>query len=110
MSKNHQIRSTMESDEILRMLLPTFLQHLSNAIKELHKGLKEESWKNLGTVAHRLKGSAGTYGFPDIVTTIEAFERELKNKSRKDVLLLHILKLQELSKYIVIDNHTDDTN
>ncbi len=73
------IKVIVKIEEELRDLAPQFLENRRKEIPELWNALKQNDFKNLQRVGHRLKGSAGGYGFfhiYELAENMEAFAKE----------------------------------
>lgn len=56
----------LADDDDLREVVEEFVAGLSDRIHEIRRALGESDWDRTAMLAHRLKGAAGSYGYPDI--------------------------------------------
>jgi signal transduction histidine kinase/DNA-binding NarL/FixJ family response regulator len=71
------LRSAGADDEDLRQFLPAFVEQLPSVVAQIGSLLERGEVRRMGEVLHRLKGSAGMYGFMEITDAAEAAEAEL---------------------------------
>jgi HPt (histidine-containing phosphotransfer) domain-containing protein len=62
----HLLRSQFADDPELAAILPRFIQRLPEKLQALEGALEYQRFEDLERLAHRLKGSAGGYGFPTL--------------------------------------------
>lgn len=62
-------------DADLRDIVQEFVNGLPARIAELREAYQELDWQRLALLAHRLKGAAGSYGYPDISRLCASMER-----------------------------------
>ena len=62
-------------DESLRDMVEEFVANLEKRVKELQHAYEKLDWQQLTMLAHRLKGAAGSYGYPDISQVCATMER-----------------------------------
>jgi PAS domain S-box-containing protein len=60
------LRSQFAEDPELTAILPRFIQRLPEKLQALEGALEYQRFEDLERLAHRLKGSAGGYGFPTL--------------------------------------------
>jgi HPt (histidine-containing phosphotransfer) domain-containing protein len=53
-------------DASLRDLVQEFVEALPQRLEELRRAYESLDWDQLAVLAHRLKGAAGSYGYPDL--------------------------------------------
>ncbi len=66
MSQHTLISQLLLEDEDLRDIVEEFVENLSTRLDELRQAYDKLDWEMLRMYAHRLKGAAGSYGYPDI--------------------------------------------
>ena len=64
MSNQHKV---VYVDLILQPLLPNFIQNRWNDLELLKKFLQESDFNSIDHLIHKLQGTAGTFGFNDLV-------------------------------------------
>ena len=60
------ISQLLLEDASLRDIVQEFVDGLGARLDELNQAHGKLDWEMLTTLAHRLKGAAGSYGYPDI--------------------------------------------
>ena len=66
--------SIHEGNPSLQPLISRFLATVEERIKELHSALLTRSLTDLKRVAHKFRGSASTFGFPQVASSIARLE------------------------------------
>lgn len=66
--------STLATDPDMAELIEMFVADMSLHVAAIEIAVKNADWKGLQRIAHRLKGSAGGYGFPTIGSSAGALE------------------------------------
>jgi HPt (histidine-containing phosphotransfer) domain-containing protein len=74
-----KINSIFASDPAVAETLHFFFEHLNKASSELEVGLKSEDWPTIGQIAHRLKGSAGSFGYPGLADISMKLEKHVQS-------------------------------
>jgi CheY-like chemotaxis protein len=69
--------STLANDEEMKDLVVEFVRTLSDRSSRVELAAKAADWASVAWVAHQLKGSAESYGFPAITDAAGAVERAL---------------------------------
>ncbi len=65
-------------DERLRDIVEEFVQNLDERMAEFKQAHAKMDWEHLTTLAHQLKGAAGSYGYPDISHLCAGMERHFR--------------------------------
>lgn len=65
-------------DPGLREVVEEFVNGLGQRVEELRAAFEQQDWNALVTLAHRLKGAGGSYGYPDISQLGAEMERQFK--------------------------------
>lgn len=65
-------------DADLRDVVEEFVSGLTSRISEFKRAHDQMNWDHLVTLAHRLKGAAGSYGYPDISQLCAEMERSFR--------------------------------
>lgn len=60
------VSQLLQEDTDLRDIVEEFVQELVVRVDELQKAHEKHDWDMLSVLAHRLKGAAGSYGYPEI--------------------------------------------
>lgn len=71
MSTNESLPTRIVSDLLttdpdLIDIVQEFVDGLGGRVTELQKAFDQQNWDMLTTLAHRLKGAGGSYGYPEI--------------------------------------------
>jgi signal transduction histidine kinase/DNA-binding response OmpR family regulator len=70
-------------DPELLALVQMFVDDLSVDVRQMRRALDDGDRAQLAAVAHRLKGSAGSYGFPALTTQAAVLEQRAKSGAAK---------------------------
>jgi HPt (histidine-containing phosphotransfer) domain-containing protein len=62
----------------LRDIVQEFVEGLAARLDELNLAHQKSDWESLTTLAHRLKGAAGSYGYPQISTLCAEMEQQFR--------------------------------
>ena len=66
--------SEYASDDDMSELIELFVKDLKSDIRRINTALSEGDLESLGVLAHQLKGSAGSYGFPQLTEQADRLE------------------------------------
>ena len=72
-----------DDDPELLALVQMFVEDLSVDVRQMRRALDDGNRDELAAVAHRLKGSAGSYGFPALTTQAAVLEQRAKGGAAK---------------------------
>ncbi len=72
------ISQLLLEDADLRDIVEEFVAELDGRLQELRDAHDKMDWDLLVTLAHRLKGAAGSYGYPDISQVCAALEQQIR--------------------------------
>ena len=75
------IYSSYANDEDMAELISMFVQELPQRVTAIEAASRAGDLDQLKTLAHQLKGSAGSYGFQSITDVAGQLERDLKSSS-----------------------------
>jgi signal transduction histidine kinase/CheY-like chemotaxis protein len=81
---NPGLAELMESDEF-RQLVQRFVRGLPAQLNDLASAIAEREWEQARMVAHKLKGTGGGFGFPDITRLAADLETTLKRRDLTQV-------------------------
>lgn len=73
------VSQLLVEDAELRDIVEEFVQGLSNRLTELRAAHAQLDFDQLALLAHRLKGAAGSYGYPDISHVCAEMEQQFRN-------------------------------
>jgi len=65
-------------DASLRDLVQEFVEALPQRLEELRRAYEALDWDQLAVLAHRLKGAAGSYGYPDLSRLAAEMEEKFR--------------------------------
>jgi HPt (histidine-containing phosphotransfer) domain-containing protein len=65
-------------DPDMRDVVEEFVAGLHERLTELRQAHEQMDWELLTTLAHRLKGAGGSYGYPDISRLCADMERNFR--------------------------------
>ena len=68
----------LAEDPGLRDIVLEFVNGLPTRIADFQKAHEQLDYDLLGTLAHRLKGAAGSYGYPDLSAVCFEMERQFR--------------------------------
>ena len=95
-SDNRLISQLLLEDADLRDIVEQFVDGLSGRINELKAAYERLDWDALRTLAHRLKGAGGSYGYPELSRIGAHMEENFKAQCAGD-FALWIKELEELT-------------
>ncbi len=73
------ISSQFEHDADLADLIPMFINDLETRVQELRDAFEAEDLEEVRLVAHKVRGSAGGYGFPDLTDIAGQVEDSIRS-------------------------------
>ena len=68
-------------DEELIPVLPQFFENLAADMEELKQKLEEQDGDAVESIIHKIKGYAGSWGFPDMHEIAVEFEKNVKARN-----------------------------
>ena len=68
----------------LRDIVEQFVGGLSGRLEEFRQAYEALDWERLGLLAHRLKGAAGSYGYPDLGVLVAVMEQSFRAQQAVD--------------------------
>jgi CheY-like chemotaxis protein/HPt (histidine-containing phosphotransfer) domain-containing protein len=74
-----------EIDPDLMELAVDFVDGLPERLEAMHTTCERMDWRELASLAHQLKGIAGSFGFPDITTRAASLEKVVKDQAYASV-------------------------
>lgn len=78
---NAIISQLLIEDADLRDIVEEFVNELDDRLSEIKEAYAQLDWANLETLAHRLKGAGGSYGYPDISTVAADMETAFRQQA-----------------------------
>ena len=73
------ISQLLLQDGDLRDIVEEFVHGLTVRISELKQAHEQMNWEQLVMLAHRLKGAAGSYGYPEISQLCAVMEQNFRS-------------------------------
>lgn len=73
------ISQLVREDPDLRDVVEEFVDGLPGRLDELKQAYAQLDWEMLTTLAHRLKGAGGSYGYPDISQLCAEMEQSFRS-------------------------------
>jgi HPt (histidine-containing phosphotransfer) domain-containing protein len=92
---NDPIASPLASDPIYYPLVSNFVRSLSHEFMKLNRALGLNDWIKVAQLSHRLKGTAATYGYPELAHSMDILENlaeeslDSLNQSNEGALILN---------------------
>ena len=80
-----------------RPLIDSFPGALSGRIKLMQKDLDNQQWESFYLINHKIKGIAGSLGYPQLSDITEAIQGELTEKKYADIAV----KFETLKSMVV---------
>lgn len=91
-------------DELFLPAIESFISGLPGIRQGLRAALHAEAWHELGQLIHRLKGSGGGVGYPQVTALAQHIEHALKN-GRQDRLHEYLRDMDALIERILAGAH-----
>jgi CheY-like chemotaxis protein/nitrogen-specific signal transduction histidine kinase len=97
---SERMPSDVQKDDVMQnklaLLIKDFASRLPLRVKVMEEALSEGDRDALKTEAHKLHGTAGSYGFEEISKAAASLERAIIDNARQAVLQLHLEHLNKL--------------
>ena len=74
----YQQDNPLLQDAVMQPLVAVFLERLPGRVLEMQVALNEQDWQTLARCAHQIKGTAASFGYPDLTDQAAALEKSLK--------------------------------
>lgn len=74
------VSQLLTEDPELRDIVEEFVDGLPTRLDELQQAFDATDWDQLTTLAHRLKGASGSYGYPDLSTLAATMESSFRER------------------------------
>ena len=88
---SHELVSKHASNRLLSPLLPGFVKDLAPSVDELARVSEIGEWARFSGLAHRLKGEAATYGYPDLALVAGELEAKTKHTGAPESTVDHLI-------------------
>lgn len=101
MTNSEKSNPALKLENLLKELRVDYIQSLPEKIKRWQAALEAERWQELRTLAHQIKGTGKTYGFPAVSVVAEHLERQalLNSQSKKDWFVKGLSFLREVAAH-----------
>lgn len=96
-SEESPLPSTLAHDPVVMRVIDGFIANLDSRITNFRDAGQKERWDEVARLAHSLKGTAGNYGFPDIVAIAREIEDQICETKDFNLLENSIGKLGSLA-------------
>jgi CheY-like chemotaxis protein len=93
-----------EQDDELAELVRLFVSDLDADVKDMRAALDAGDLAQLGVIAHRLKGAAGSYGFPSLTKQAGLLEKSAKDGALREALARDIDAVEALCATAVAEH------
>ncbi|GAC1465838.1 MAG: hypothetical protein PVSMB11_01210 [Desulfuromonadaceae bacterium] len=87
---------TVEVNSEVRSIVPEFLENRKKDCLLINSLLEGNSFSEIRTLGHRMKGAGGSFGFDDISEIGEAMEKAALDADKKSISILVL----QLSNYL----------
>ena len=84
------IRSRCKEEPLMRELVQLYVAELPRTAAELQRLSRERDLVKLRSQTHRLRGSGGGYGFPEITTQAERAEESIRGQKDLETVLTEV--------------------
>lgn len=93
------LSSKLSDDREMNQLVVDFIDTLPPRVKDLADACERLDWKAIEAIAHKIRGSSGLYGYPDLCALGEKLEMQAKTETG-DVSEV-LAKIEELIEKVV---------
>jgi PAS domain S-box-containing protein len=94
------LRSDKETDPLISMILSDYITGLPEQVGKLSHHLSRADLRNLRLIIHQIKGSGGSYGFPEITNRARSAEAAITGKEPMDRIVNEVQSLVELVRRV----------
>ena len=101
------IYSDLCADPELQEIVADFVGELPRRIESMRESHREGSWESLQTLAHQVKGAAGSYGFDPVTPVAGALEFAARDRAPEMEIEKAITELQTLVERLSADPPVD---
>lgn len=96
MTTRSEGEAAIDHDAGLVELVRMFVEELGPDLGAMRRALEEDDLERLSTLAHRLKGAAGSYGFPEITRQAALLESALRSGRAPDEVACELASLEAI--------------
>lgn len=101
------IYSDLCADPELQEIVADFVGELPRRIEAMRESHRDGSWESLQTLAHQVKGAAGSYGFAPVTPVASALEFAARERAPEMEIEQAITELQALVERLSADPPID---
>jgi signal transduction histidine kinase/CheY-like chemotaxis protein/HPt (histidine-containing phosphotransfer) domain-containing protein len=83
--ESDDLTAQLHASSEFRQLVQTFLGNLPTAQQELGEAFEQSDWSQIGAIAHSIKGSAGSFGYPQLTEYAATLEYSSKQSSPVEI-------------------------
>jgi HPt (histidine-containing phosphotransfer) domain-containing protein len=94
------VRSECADDETMKEILQAYIDELPEYSAQLQQHISAGDLHNLGRLLHRLKGSGGGYGFPQLSEKSAAIEESIKMSVPMDKIQKMVGSLVDFLRHV----------
>lgn len=100
----------LEISSELKDLIPIFKEETKKNLDLLKKNIEDKDFEKIYSIAHKIKGSGGSYGFTKLSEIAKQIETHARNKEEIEKiksLYEHLKDFFENSEIIFVNKHID---
>ncbi|MEZ4743181.1 MAG: Hpt domain-containing protein [Bdellovibrionota bacterium] len=94
------IFSLFQNDPRVLAVLPGFINNLQGRIQLMKEAVDKNDWEQLLVLSHKLKGTAGNYGYPQLSKLSGLIEEQTVEK-KLNVIMKSLCELEDLGRRIL---------
>jgi len=100
-AESSRLLSELADDPDVASLLPRFLDSLEPLMSDLETELDRQAFDALSDLAHQIKGTGGSYGYPSITVAAHALEQVIRADDSADTIKLAVVRLNAICRAAV---------
>lgn len=89
------------TEKSLPDLLRQYVGNLNEQMRQVREALVAEDWRTLALLAHKMRGTAAMYGFPDLAERAGLIEDAVREGQQRDLLAELLDELEEEARSIL---------
>jgi CheY-like chemotaxis protein len=89
------VKKPVERMDFFKELAKKFIAGLPETLAKLNDAATARDWKALGAVAHMLKGTAGTFGYPQLTELAAHLNAAVRNNQEEGVIVQAFVQLKD---------------
>ncbi len=95
-TQNEAIYSSLGADPDLADIVEMFVDEMPGRVQEFSSRADSGDWDSLKTLAHQLKGAAGSYGFDTVTPFAAELENALKTGQSEAIIREYLVSLLDI--------------